>query len=500
MAWNFGDSFDLYATVGDMAFGYWDSQAAGSLSAGRFPNSRGLAYSFTVAATKTSNVNDAVHHVVFSLLYNVNLTAGTSKGFYVTFYDGATPQCTVCFQQDGAFQLTAGLYNGAVLATWAGALATINTWYAFEIEVVIHPTAGSVAIRKNGNVVNDFAQGGLNTRASANNYANKLVIGGASNSLTGVIDDFFWRSDASAVAWMGDIRCYARMPVTDVQAQFSHTTTQYNTALWGGTGIPNSFNPNSAVYMKFGPTLNGNIVSVGFSSSAGAGGTGHVKAAIFSDNGGTIGNVLATSSDVTNPGAAGITCVFPTPAHISVGQSYWVGIISDATMSYSVINSGSNTPPTIVITGSMAYASWPVSNPGGTPIVGTNIPGNMTLNLVPAANADAVSEPQQDGFITYVYDNNPGDADFYGIAPISSTPAVVFATNIRAFMQKSDAGSRIATVQLRSGATVVAAPNLTLTTSSWLWSYRMDLTDPATGAAWTPAAVNNAQIGPKVVA
>jgi hypothetical protein len=44
----------------------------------------------------------------------------------------------------------------------------------------------------------------------------------------------------------------------------------------------------------------------------------------------------------------------------------------------------------------------------------------------------------------------------------------------------------------------VAAPTLTLA-SSWLWAWRTDLTDPNTGAAWTPAAVNNAQIGPTVV-
>jgi hypothetical protein len=66
-------------------------------------------------------------------------------------------------------------------------------------------------------------------------------------------------------------------------------------------------------------------------------------------------------------------------------------------------------------------------------------------------------------------------------------------------MQKSDAGSRTAAVQLKSGATTVASPTLTLTTSGWQWAWRMDLTDPNTSAAWTAAAVNAAQIGPTVV-
>jgi len=32
--------------------------------------------------------------------------------------------------------------------------------------------------------------------------------------------------------------------------------------------------------------------------------------------------------------------------------------------------------------------------------------------------------------------------------------------------------------------------------SEWLW--RTDATDPATGAAWTPVAVNNVTVGPVV--
>ena len=84
-----------------------------------------------------------------------------------------------------------------------------------------------------------------------------------------------------------------------------------------------------------------------------------------------------------------------------------------------------------------------------------------------------------------------------GIGSIASTPATVIATTVRAYAQKSDAGVRTAAVQLKSGATVAASPTLTLSTPGWGWAWRTDLTDPNTGAAWTPAAVNNAQIGPK---
>jgi hypothetical protein len=67
-------------------------------------------------------------------------------------------------------------------------------------------------------------------------------------------------------------------------------------------------------------------------------------------------------------------------------------------------------------------------------------------------------------------------------------------------MEKSDAGTRTAAVQLKSGATTVATPTLVLATSGWLWAWRTDTVDPNTSAAWTAAGVNNAQIGPTTVA
>jgi hypothetical protein len=122
-----------------------------------------------------------------------------------------------------------------------------------------------------------------------------------------------------------------------------------------------------------------------------------------------------------------------------------------------------------------------------------------SLTIAVGTNNCLVNEPQQDAATSYVYDSTPGDQDFYGIGAIASTPVSTIAVTTRALMQKSDAGSRTAAVQLKSGATTVASPTLTLTTSGWQWAWRTDVIDPATGAAWTAAAVNNAQVGPRTV-
>jgi len=349
VAWSFGDSFDLYATTADMVNGYWDSAVSianiALVSPGRFTGSQALNFSTGTGAPaviKSSATNDAVHHFVVSFRQTAAIS-GSSTGAYLTLFDGATAQCSVVFRSDGAILLTSGIFSGTVLATYTGAFPVTNTWYAFECEVVINNTTGSFTVRKNGNTVNDFTLGSLNTRGgTANNYANKLQMGMSVAVNAQHIDDLFWQSGAATGAWLGDLRCFARMPASDASVTFTKST-----------------------------------------------------------------------------GASNFSCV---------------------------------------------------------------------------------DEAQQNALTDYVFDSTPGDADFYGVTSIVSTPATVVATTTRAYMQKSDAGTRTAAVQLKSGATTVASPTLTLTTSGWLWAWRTDLTDPATGAAWTPAAVNNAQIGPKTIA
>jgi hypothetical protein len=108
-----------------------------------------------------------------------------------------------------------------------------------------------------------------------------------------------------------------------------------------------------------------------------------------------------------------------------------------------------------------------------------------------------VSEAQQDGLATYVYDANPGDADFYSIAGISGVPGTVVGVTTRGFVEKSDVGSRSIRLQLRSGSAIVQSGNAVLSTQfQWVW--RTDLIDPSTLLPWTAAGVNNVQIGPIV--
>jgi hypothetical protein len=341
---SFGDSFDPYAAPGDALLGYWDSGGTTALTlvAGRFAGGQAARFAGSAGSTnlvKSSAANDAVHHISVAFRQTAALS-GTTLGLYFQFIDTATNQCCIVFRSDGVILLTSATPGGTVLATYSGAVTAANTWFQFEFEVIISNTVGRFRARKNGNTVDDFDSGAvLNTRPGVNSYANKVFIGLSSIITAQDVDDLLWRSDASSVAWAGDIRCYTRMPASDAAAVFSRST-----------------------------------------------------------------------------GATNFSCV---------------------------------------------------------------------------------DETLQNGATDYVFSANVNDADFYTIAPIAVTPVSVVAVTTRGFLQKSDAGTRGAQVQMKSGAvTVGSTPTLLSSSFGWLW--RTDTLNPATGLAWAAAEVNNIQCGPKV--
>jgi len=490
-AWQFGDSFDCYATTADMANGYWDTLTlAPTLIAGRFAGSQALHLVANFTLIKSSGVNDAVHHVVMAVRQTAALSGTSTVGGYLTFYDGTTGQCTICFRSDGAIILASGASAaGTLLATYAGAVTAINTWFAFEFEITINNTTGRFRVRKNGNPADDFDSGAvLDTQNSANAYANKLQVG-CGNSIPSIadIDDLYWRSDATSVPWLGDIKCMARAPASDASVQFSRSAPVY---IQPGVGSSTAnVTTGTARYTPVVAAYTGSVsaVSAMFPSAS----TCNMKCSIFASSGTAPTTVLGSATVTALSAASSGTFTFGTQVPVVKGTQYWVGIESDATSGQTNATSG-----TTGLSSTTAYAAFPVASPATIAAQAPNL--SMTINT--NVNADFVNEPQQDATTSYVYDSVPGHADLYGIAAIASTPLTTYAVTTRAYMIKSDAGTRTAAVQLKSGSSTVASPTVVLTPSNWQWAWRHDPLDPATGAAWTAAAVNVCTIGPTVIA
>jgi hypothetical protein len=219
--------------------------------------------------------------------------------------------------------------------------------------------------------------------------------------------------------------------------------------------------------------------------------TCNMKCSIFASSGTAPTTVLGSATPVALSAANLGTFTFGSPVAVVKGTQYWIGFDSDATGgSYSATASASAGMSSVT-----AYASFPVASPSTN--TGNAPAASFVVTLT--INAEMVNETLQDGTSTYVYDATPGHADFYTVAALGSTPASTVAVTTRAFVAKSDAGTRTGAVQLKSGGTTVASPTLALSTS-FLWTWRTDTVDPATSTAWTAAAVSACTIGPSVVA
>jgi len=489
----FGDSFDLYTNAADVSPGFWDTYAAGSgpfvAQPGRFAGGRSWGPASNWSFSKSSGQNDAVHHINLAFIFT-SAISGTTQGTYFTFRDGATAQATVAIRSDGALQLYSGSNGGTLLDTYP-LNPVVNQWFVFEVEVVINNTTGSWTIKKSGNTgTADHTLGSLNTRAgTTNNYANALIVGMGGGFGNFNFDDLLWRSDPTAVPWAGDIRSYTRMPASDQQKQFTpnltSTTQNINTAATTSGG-------GFSIYSIFNPQIDGQLTSVGVSMNTAY--TGNVKVALFSTNASNNpGTVIASAANLVNPAVGFNTTTFASPPTVMRGTQYFIGTMPDGSATFNA-GSASTLGRYTNSTTNPSYAAFPQANPQ---IYGNSNPIVLQATLTAVDNFSFVNEAQQDGTTTYVFDSTAGDADLYGIASIPTSPASTVCVTTRAFMQKSDAGTRSSAVQLKSGSTTVASPSTPMTTG-FSWNYRTDLTDPATGAAWTATGVNNVQIGPTV--
>ena len=490
MAYLFGDGFDLYTTAGALGLGYWDVVASnwgvypsqGRFGGGciRIDNAGGNA----VHLVKNSGANDSVHHINCAFL-QVNPVTATTLAYYFQLLDGTTGQCCICFRSDGVILLTSGTPGGTVLATYSGAFPAANVWYSYEFEVIIHPTAGRFRVRKGGNPVDDYDSGAvLNTRPGTNTYANKLQIG-QNAYYPQNLDDVLWRSDAASVPFIGDARCYTRLPTTDASAQFARSPNLVSSSYQSNT--TNTRTVNTTNYLPFTAGYTGTVSSASVLVNVNT--TAHVKMAIYDANRQI---VLGTSSEITNPVLGANAVTFTPPVAVVRGATYHLAINQDASVPY---NSTSGVSPGIYIS-TQTYASFPIASP--TSLTGGQQGNSATFNITPTVNAEFVNEAQQDNTTSYVYDAVPGHADFYNHDPITAPMLSHVAVTTRGHIVKGDAGARTGTVQMKSSASTVAAPTLNLTTS-FQWAWRTDALNPATGTAWTVATANAATAGPVVV-
>jgi hypothetical protein len=502
MAFLFCDSFDPYGSTNDMTTRY-DVASLGfnpALSSSTpFGTGQCLALTpdiSTAVLQKGWGSNEPTIYFSVRLKMNFISSGGSSSYFYLSFCDGSTAQATIRWNTDGSISLYSGGPSGTLIANLTGAFA-LNTWDSWQGKVVINNTTGSIELRKDGATADTYSYTSQNTRGgTSDNYANTFqygVSGSYNDSI--LIDDFFLNSASGGApnSWPGDMRAIQQVPSGQNQAQFSGSPTSFFVQASSPSFAVN-YGANTARWASIVATASGTLASLTLALSASA--TGHAIMSLYdaSGFGGGPGNLLATSSAITNPTSGTNTLPVSGGPSITKGTTYWIGVLSDVTLSIY----GANTGVTI---DSLAatYPTFPSTAAGFTTSTGNQGLNATGMNITPQ-NWFLASDAVEDGDNTYVYSSTVGQEDIYTLAAVAPSSYTVVGVEYYACWKKSDAGSR--TVQLSvnaNGSGDTAEISTSTLGNSYGYSTKFLATDP-TGAGWTPGTANGAKIEISVTA
>lgn len=500
MAWIIGDGFDLYGATSDLsASGLWDAVITTTLfvnSTGRLGSSKSLQASISAQypfLTKASGSNDAGHHICFAFnQLSAYPTVGSGRGLQFSLLDGTTHQCSFTMDANTGNIL---FYSGnltTLLGTFTAALP-FGSWTGIEVEIVVHSTAGSIKVRLNGNTTEDYTLTGVNTRGgTTNNYANKLQIGLPTAIVSGgniKLDDLLWfsTSGASPNTWVGDIRCDTRHPTSTVSAGLTPSPNPVTNPA-AMTGSATTINTNTLTSSGLvTTTVGGSLTAITIQFNATY--TGHYRLAVYDGTTGSPTTLLAQTAEQTNAVVGLVTVNLVAPLTVAQGAKLFFAALSDATLN---VNLNASTQGVAV---AQTYASGFLSNISTAMTTGNRV---AALGSITVDNYSDVSDAVSDGDSTFVYGATAGLNDMYGLAAGSSTPISIVGVQTRLQSRKSDTGTRQARIQVKSGGTTFNGTTYTMGTS-YVYTNKLDLVDPATTAGWTASAVNSLQVGAYVV-
>lgn len=126
---------------------------------------------------------------------------------------------------------------------------------------------------------------------------------------------------------------------------------------------------------------------------------------------------------------------------------------------------------------------------------------NASVAWTPLAGANwqNVSEAQCDGDTTYNSTAAAAATDTFNVVPLSTTPATIENVRVKVGIRKTDATTHNLHPVMKSGAAALVEGQDFAVAGTYLYAKQDLPTDPNTGIAWTPGAVNASQPGYKLV-
>jgi hypothetical protein len=499
MAYLFGDGMDIYAGSSDL-LSHWDSldQSGNTAnivlpaSSTAFGIGGALATIANFGGFRLSRTLGASVPTLFASLRLKRTTISSGNYFYLSWQDGGSNQVTVRWNEDGSLSAHTGGPTGPQLQMVTGVYPQ-NVWESWQMKIVVHDTAGSVEIRKNGGVTPVLLVSAGNTRGGTSvAQVNQVLVGTSNGGVVCHLDDVLvWSASGAAPNdWVGDVRAVTLAPANTVQAQWSAgpaaigNITQTTTRTESANVI--------AAYLYQSPAL-GLASSIGVTLMSGI--TGSLTAALYADANGVPGALIASGSSVSSP-AAGVVTIPLQGAPVTVPQGpVWVALWSSASCTFAAGASTSRAGQSLVYGG-----AFPNPLVAGTP--GAAAAPVLVLPLADPAPHSLLRYPM-DGDTGYVYGATVGSQDLYGVETLASkgvAPASIVGVAPFALLKRSDSGARTVQVIVRSAASETAAASSTAVPLSYRRLGGFLSADPATGGAWTSSAVNALLVGPRIAA
>lgn len=497
MALLFQDGFDKYGGINPIAAnvtalltaGEWTSASGTQLFIVAPLSSTGFAIQLgngqSITKTLPANYSRLIGGVRFSS------TLGTNGG--LSFLDAGTAQASITVNTTGTFSVRTGGVAGTALGTSA-ATVTASTTHYLEWDITFG-NAGTYQLWLDGISILGPTTG--DTTATANNFANQLQLVLPAGTNTVFYDDLY-QFDTSGTAnnavLLTSPRIETQFPSSDGVVQFA-----VGAAIVGSTtqrAVAN-FNAgaNNFYVRPIIPTVNCTISAIGVMPGA-SNASVQLRPVLYSDSSNAPGTLMSAGSTVVGITAAVVqTLPLTTPQALVAGTRYWLGLMND--IAVTGIYAGQDTS----FSGRFATATFASGASGTAP---ATTAGQNTVVIFGAVsgvttNSYEVQQNPPQGTYSYVYDATVGHEDLYNFPALTAPAPIIYAAAVKGSVAKSDAGAKTMSLRTKSSSTDSAGSAGALAPgTSYAWMTSLFPTDPATGAAWTVAALNAAQAGVKV--
>lgn len=156
----------------------WTSTGSGAVPVSGVPGAHGKVYDNSGLPPTVAFPATPIVTAKFRFRFGVSVDSEP----IMSLHDGVSTQILLNYRSSGAVEVA----SSSVLATSAGGLFVIDTWYDVELVARISNGAGSVAVNRNGSQI-ICVPSGLDTQVTGSAQVNRWAI--ANNSLDSFYDD-----------------------------------------------------------------------------------------------------------------------------------------------------------------------------------------------------------------------------------------------------------------------------------------------------------------------